>query len=145
MNFFGTYSDEIFKEQNKLIEDQVISVRMTQDDAILAKYNLQAIVEFMKDKFANLGNTYQFSNLSQIRVLLCSIFPSGMSWSYPGFLNTKISPIYQSIRAYETKEVSLGAEDDSYFELFLPLLTHFTRLMEAYQAMASKDKDDATT
>lgn len=50
---------------------------MTKDDALLAKYNLEAIVNFMKDKFANLGTTYQMSTLSQIRVLIGSIFPSG--------------------------------------------------------------------
>lgn len=108
-NLSGIYSDEIFKEQNKLIEDQITSVRMAQDDALLSKYNLQAIVTFMKDKFANLATTYKMSDLSQIRVLLCSIFPSGMLWSYPGLLNTEISPIYQSIRMFETPGVSSGA------------------------------------
>jgi site-specific DNA recombinase len=108
-NLNGTYSDEIFKEQNKLIEEQIASVQMTKDDALLAKYNLEAIVKFMKDKFANLGRTYQLSNLHQIRVLLCSICPSGMLWSYPGFLNTEISPIYQSIRMFETNVGLSGA------------------------------------
>lgn len=107
-NLSGIYSDEIFREQNKLIEEQIVSLQLTKDDALLAKYNLESIVQFMKDKFANLGRTYQLSNLSQIRVLLCSIFPSGMVWSYPGFSNTEISPIYQSIRAFETESVSLG-------------------------------------
>lgn len=108
-NLNGTYSDEIFREQNKLIEDQITSVQITKDDALLAKYNLQAIVKFMMDKFTNLGRTYQMSNLQQIRVLLCSIFPDGLQWSYPGYLNTKISPIYQAIRVFENESVSFGA------------------------------------
>ena len=82
---------------------------MTKDDALLAKYNLEAIVKFMKEKFTNLGRTYQLSTLQQIRVLLCSIFPSGMLWSYPGFLNTEISPIYQQIRMFETNVGLSGA------------------------------------
>ena len=48
------------------------------------------------------------STLGKLRVLLCSIFPSGLRWSYPGYYNTKISPIYQSIRMLETTDDSLG-------------------------------------
>ena len=79
-NLNGIYSDEIFKEQNKLIEGQISNVQITKDDALRAKYNLELIVKFMRDKFSNLGKTYQMSSLSQLRVLLCSIFPSGMRW-----------------------------------------------------------------
>lgn len=110
-NLNGTYSDEIFREQNKLIEEQIASVQITKDDALLAKYNLQDIINFMVAKFSNLGRTYQMSNLQQIRVLMCSIFPDGLQWSYPGYLNTNISPIYQSIRVFETEGVSLSAEE----------------------------------
>jgi hypothetical protein len=48
---------------------------MSKDDELMAKINLEAIVTFMKKKFDNLGTIYQMSNLGQIRVLLCSIFP----------------------------------------------------------------------
>ncbi len=112
-NLSGIYSDEIFREQNKLIEEQIVSLQITKDDALLAKYNLESIIKFMKDKFANLGRTYQLSNLSQIRVLLCSIFPSGMVWDYPGLSNTEISPLYQAIRVFETERVSPSAEGGS--------------------------------
>ena len=108
-NLNGIYSDEIFKEQNKLIEDQIVAVQMAKDDALIGKYNLESIVAFMRDKFENLGVTYEMSNLSQVRVLLSSIFPSGMVWSYPGYLNTEISPLYQSIRIFDTNSVCLGA------------------------------------
>jgi len=30
-------------------------VQVTKDDAVLSKYNLEAIVNFMKNKFADLG------------------------------------------------------------------------------------------
>ncbi len=110
-NLSGVYSDEIFKEQNKLIENQIVAVQMAKDDALIAKYNLESIVTFMRGKFENLGVTYQMSNLSQVRVLLSSIFPSGMIWSYPGYLNTKISPIYQSIRMFDANSVCLGAAE----------------------------------
>ena len=112
-NLSGVYSDEIFKEQNKIIEEQIASIQITKDDALLSKYNLESIVEFMKEKFANLGTTFQMSNLSQIRVLLCSIFPSGLVWSYPGLSNTEISPLYQSIRIFESEGITHCAESQS--------------------------------
>ena len=112
-NLSGVYSDEIFKEQNGLIEEQIAGVQMAKDDALLAKYNLESIVKFMQTKFANLGDTYQMSNLSQLRVLLCSIFPSGLRWSYPGYYNTEISPIYQSIRMFDTTQRASSAQERS--------------------------------
>lgn len=74
-NLSGTYSDDIFKEQNKLIEDQIASILISKDDELFKNYNLEYVVKFIEEKFANLGKTYELSNLSQIRVLLCSIFP----------------------------------------------------------------------
>lgn len=112
-NLNGIYSDEIFKEQNKLIEDQIAAVQITKDDALLAKYNLEAIVQFMKEKFSNLDTTYQTSTLSQIRVLLCSIFPAGLTWNYPGYYNTQISPIYSSICQFDNTQIFSSAEERS--------------------------------
>lgn len=110
-NLSGIFSDEIFKEQNKLIEEQIAAVQITKDDALIAKYNLEVIVKFIKEKFGNLPQTYQMSNLSQIRVLFGSITPSGLVWDYPGLLNTQISPLYQSIRRFESSVDSLGAQE----------------------------------
>ena len=107
-NLSGVYSDEIFKEQNKLIEEQITTIQMTKDDELLEKYNLQSVVEFIKDKFADLGKTYQQSDISQIRVLLGSIFPSGLAWGYPGYSNPEISPLYQYIYQFENAYIPIG-------------------------------------
>lgn len=107
-NLSGIYSDEIFKEQNALIEEQITAVRMAKDDALFEKYNLQEIIDFMKCRFADLGKTYQESNLSQIRVLLGSIFPSGLAWDYQGYSNPEISPLYQYVCQFENDKVSFG-------------------------------------
>ncbi len=107
-NLSGVYSDEVFKEQNKLIEEQITSIRMTKDDDLVNKYNLQSVIEFMKEKFVDLGNTYQESDVTQIKVLLGSIFPSGMVWSYPGYSNQLISPLYQYISHFGDDKVSFG-------------------------------------
>lgn len=112
-NLSGVYSDDIFREQNKLIEDQIAAIHIANNDELVEKYNLEAIVNFMRDKFANLGTTYKLSNLSQIRVFLCSIFPSGCTWSDFSLSNTEISPLYQSIRRFEHEGLGPGAESVS--------------------------------
>ena len=63
----------------------------------------------MKSFFVDLGNTYLKSSLTQKKALLSSIFNSKLSWSYPGFSNLQISPIYQSIQHFEEQSITLGA------------------------------------
>ena len=112
-NLAGIYPDEIFKEQNAIIEERIISVRAAKDDSLLQKYNLEETVKFVKSFFVDLGNTYQKSSLTQKKALLSSIFNSKLAWSYPGFSNSQISPIYQSIRHFDEQSVTLGAESQS--------------------------------
>jgi len=62
----------------------------------------------MREKFADLGNSYQESDLEQIKVLLSSIFTSELTWDYFSFSNSKISKIYQYIFDFESVDVSIG-------------------------------------
>ncbi len=107
-NMAGTYSDEIFKEQNALIEDKLISAIASKDDILLEKYDINAITDFIRDKFTNLKETYVNSSLNVKRVLLGSISPSGFSWDYPGCSNRGISPLYQPILDVENAGVPFG-------------------------------------
>ncbi|KKQ85230.1 MAG: hypothetical protein UT54_C0008G0001 [Candidatus Daviesbacteria bacterium GW2011_GWB1_39_5] len=59
---------------------------------------------------ADFSETYKRSRIRQLRVLLGSIFPSGLAWKYEGTLNHKISPIYQPIRNFEESSVSLSSD-----------------------------------
>ena len=101
---------------------------------MVEKYNLEAIATFMKDKFANLGRTYQLSNLSQIRILLSSITPSGLAWSDLDLSNSEISPLYQQIRMFEYEGVAPSADESTYFEPLQQFLDHSIQFMNAYQA-----------
>lgn len=112
-NLNGIYSDEMFKEQNKMIEQQITSAQISKDDALLDKYNLESIVSFIKDKFSDLGKTYQESDLGQAKVLLSSIFPSGLSWGFPGYSNQHISPMFTSMCQFETQVIPLGVPSGS--------------------------------
>ncbi len=107
-NITGVYSDEIFKEQNAIIEDKMIRAQVVKDDATIDKYNIDALTSFIKTLLADLGETYKRSNINQLRVLLGSIFPDGLAWNYEGTLNHRISPIYQAIRDSEKNTIPFG-------------------------------------
>ncbi len=91
-NLHGIYSDEIFKEQNKLLEEKISGVQTAKSDAVIEKYNLEAITKFIQYKFVSLNDTFASSLLKQKRVLTCSIFPKGLNWCYPGYSKPQISP-----------------------------------------------------
>jgi site-specific DNA recombinase len=110
-NLSGIYSDEIFKEQNKLIEEQLKTVHATKDTTVLEKYNLEALISFVYAKFGDLNETYLEASLQQKKFLLSSIFPAGLVWTYPGISNSGISPFYRDILDVQDRGVSIGADE----------------------------------
>lgn len=107
-NLAGIYSDEIFKEQNALIEDKLREAYSSQNDEIVNKYDINSITKFIQDKILNLPKTYSNSTLEQLRFLLSSIFNSEVSWSYPGYSNYTFSPVYQSIHDADKQGITIG-------------------------------------
>ena len=108
-NLSGVYSDEIFKEQNAGIEARVKTIQTAKQDADLEKYDLNAITEFIRVQLGDLNSTYELSSLGQKKVLLSSIFPSGLVWGYPGLSNTKKSPFYKAFSAHSEGSITPGA------------------------------------
>lgn len=107
-NLAGIYTDEIFKEQNAMIEKKIIAAQSAKNDAIVDRYDINAIVEFTKTKLADLSKTYADSNLSQLRCLIGTVFMSGIIWGYPGCQYQEISPLYQSILDCDNPGVTIG-------------------------------------
>lgn len=107
-NLSGVYSDDIFREQNALLEDRIVKARLAKDDTLIKKYNLEELVQFIEQFFADLGKTYLESSLMQKRALLSSIFASKLSWNYPGYSDCQISPIYQAIRDFPNSSAPVG-------------------------------------
>lgn len=110
-NLSGVYSDEIFKEQNTLIESKIMKAQIAKEDSTIDKYNLDKIIDFMRTYLADLGETYDRSKPEQIKILLGSIFPDGLAWSYNGTLNHRIRPLYQFIHNFNTQAIPSGAVD----------------------------------
>ncbi len=110
-NLAGVYSDEIFKEQNAVIEDQILQAQIVKDDATIDNYNIDKVTTFMRTLLADLGEAYKRSTLSQAKVLLGSMFPSGLAWDYNGGLNHTIRPLYQYIRTFDEHTVLFSADE----------------------------------
>ena len=109
-NLAGVYSDDIFKEQNAVIEEKLTAAYEAQSNELIDKYDISAILTFIQDKLENLSATYSTSTLEQLRFLLSTIFYTGFQWSYPGYSNYKISPSYQAIRDADKPGVQVGCQ-----------------------------------
>ena len=108
-NLSGIYSDEIFKEQNKMIEEKVKDIQYTKNDELIEKYNLEAIIIFIRRKLSNLPETYTNSDLGQKRVLLGSIFSSGLVYSENTYLNPSINRYYIALSDLSEPCVRFGS------------------------------------
>ncbi len=108
-NLEGVYSNEVFKEQNSIIEEKITMAYIVKDDANLEKYNVNALTDFIKTILADLGETYRRSSIGQLKVLLGSVYPGGIAWDYSGTLDPSISPIYQHIRTFSNEVIQSGA------------------------------------
>ncbi len=107
-NLAGVYSDEIFKEQNTILEEKMITAQIVKEDSVIEKYDINAIKDFVKTKLADLGETYKTSNNSQIKVILGSVFVSGLAMDIVGTPNYKINPMYQLIKDFQEDGLPSG-------------------------------------
>jgi hypothetical protein len=115
-NMSGVYSDEIFKEQNRMVEEKIKDIQVAKNDELITKYNIEAMTKFVKNKLQHPVKTYTQDSknpelepdIEQKRVLLCSIFPSGLVWSANGYSNTVISTYYKAIRDFSFASNSFG-------------------------------------
>jgi len=47
-NLAGTYSDDIFKEQNAIIEEKLIEAHAAKNDELIDKYDINKILAFVQ-------------------------------------------------------------------------------------------------
>lgn len=112
-NMLGVYTDEIFMEQNALLEKKIATAQVAKSDSNLEQYDIHKLSTFIKKTLTDLGETYQRSTVPQVKALLGSIFPSGISVNVDGTLNHTINTMYQAIFAYDTRGVTYGDPNTS--------------------------------
>ena len=107
-NMLGIYTDEIFLEQNALLEQKLEQAHTAKSDSALEKYDINKLSDFIKETLSDLGATYQRSTVPQIKALIGSILPDGLTCNQDGTLNHVINPMYQAIFSFDTQGVALG-------------------------------------
>ncbi len=90
-NISGLYSDEIFKEQNNIIEEKLKQARAAQNDNLLKEYSVEKIEPIIENFISSLYLTYQNLELTNQRLLFSLIFGSKPSWNYPGLTDIHLS------------------------------------------------------
>lgn len=111
-NMMGIYTDEIFMEQNALLEQKLEQAHTAKDNSTLDKYDINKLSDFIKVTLGDLGETYRRSTVPQIKALIGSIFTDGLTCNQDGTLNHTINPMYQAIFNFDTQGVPLGDGTD---------------------------------
>ncbi len=128
----GLYSDEIFTEQKAKIEDTLLTTQIAVSDATIEKYDIDAITNFVSALLHDLPKAYEVSDYSQRRLLIGSIYPSGLLFDGKTLLNhklNKISPSFRLIQEFCEDRVPLGGRRFTPIE---PFLSSFQELILAY-------------
>lgn len=94
-NLAGIYSDEIFKEQNELLEKNIKSIQTITDNKFTQQYNLQSAIEYVTKLMSSPLGAYGFADLENKRLFLSFLFPNGFTWNYPGITYVKINPMFK--------------------------------------------------
>jgi len=128
-NMTGKYSDEIYEEEKATIEDKILAYQITANDDLYNNYDIERTVNFIKALFIDLAKAYEVSEYGQKRILISSIYPSGLVFDGKELLNSKISPAFRSIKDFADDGVAVSALEFTQFELFL---ASFQQLLQAY-------------
>ncbi len=107
-NMMGIYTDEIFLEQNAMLERKMTAAQAAKSDSTLEKYDIKKLSKFIKRTLSDLGGTYKRSTVPQIKALIGSIFSSGITYGHGSILNHEINPMYQAIFNFDMHGVAYG-------------------------------------
>ncbi len=109
-NLAGIYSDDIFKEQNAIIEQKLVAAHEAKSQEMIDRYDINKINTFLQERLLHLDVTFMNTKqLITLRSLLSTIFIEGFNWSYPGISYKRFSPIYQSILDADKPDVNVGS------------------------------------
>lgn len=125
----GEYGDDVYATIKSQIENRLLTYNIVANDNTADMYDIEKIVNFTKALLSNLARAYEVSDWGQKRILLGSIYPSGLSFDGAALLNQEIGPEYQAVSQFTTGDVaSCGLK----FPTFETILSHLNRLILAY-------------
>lgn len=99
-------TEEMYNEQRIKIEDKIDSAKIVANDSLCDKLDVEGMVGFMRALFKDLPKAYEVSSLYQKKMLIGSIYPTGLLCRDGELLNHKVSKSWQSIREFATVGVA---------------------------------------
>ena len=115
-NMSGLYSDEVFKEQSKKIEEELTVAHLVKNEDKISKYNIEEIVNFTSALLADLGRAFELSTLSQKRMLLGSIYTEKPIIENKTIRTPELSPLFALMHQLSTGYVNSSAQEYPQFE-----------------------------
>lgn len=108
-NMEGKYPDDIFKTEKSKIEEKILAYQIVSNDELCNKYDIERTVNFIKALFKDLKKAYEVSEYGQKRILIGSIYPSGLLFDGTKILNPTISPGFRTIQDFSDNLVAPSA------------------------------------
>lgn len=112
-NLNGVYSDEMFKEQLAIIENEVLAKNIILNETKLTGIDIDVVVSFMKEFLWNIDKAWLNGNLIQRKSLLGSIFPENLIYENGKFRTTKLGPCFEIMQGFNTLPISSWVAEES--------------------------------
>lgn len=107
----GIYTDEVFKEQLKIIEDDITERKIMKAQVDLQSIDIEVLVKFMNNFLWNIDKAWLDGSLEERRFLLGSIFPDNVIYDYTGFRTNRLSPSFALMQQFKTTYTPLWVTD----------------------------------
>lgn len=108
----GIYTDEMFQEQNQIIEDQILVKKTIQSEAKLQEIDIDILVNFMNNFLWNVGKAWEAGTLEERKLLTGSIFPKNISYLYPGFRTAELGLSFKLIKQFRGNTTSFWVGEE---------------------------------
>ncbi len=106
----GQYPDDIFEEEKERIQNKLLALNIVSNDNLSDQYDIERTVNFIKALFKDLSKAYEVSEYGQKRVLLGSIYPSGLTYTGNELLNHDLGSGFRAVQEFSNSRVPLSAE-----------------------------------
>ncbi|KKS62598.1 MAG: Site-specific recombinase [Candidatus Collierbacteria bacterium GW2011_GWE2_42_48] len=107
-NLDGIYDDDLFKEQDEDLKNQILVKRMQINEGSMEKLDIDTICNFAKSFINNLSQTWRNADLDTKQRLQEIIFPKGVVYNYPGFTTATLSCLFEVLGDSDMSENHLG-------------------------------------
>lgn len=107
----GVYTDEVYKEQLEMIEDELLVKKSLKSEATLAQIDIEIVANFMKAFLSNPDKAWKEGTLAQRKALTGSMFPKNVIFDKGKFRTEALGPAYSFFSQFSTNPVSSWVAD----------------------------------